>query len=379
MRLIGQIKGEEQAYAFTSFLTQEDIECTYDPLKSADEPTFEIWVMHEDDIEMAQHWLQEYQKNPEDPRFETKGHPLDTKGVSAENLQQTEQQKMAALQAQFQRRPRAGFTRLIVLLCVIIYIWNGFQSAHLGKEKSGARFLGLTPLFINLIYDVPLNTPALLKFFEAYPIDSPKEFENLPPEAEAKFKKIEAIPTWTGFYGVILEWPKSREDLKVPMFDKISKGQIWRLFTPVLLHGGFLHILFNMLWLWLLGRQVEERVKKWQYLLMTIIIAIVSNTLQYLMSGPLFVGYSGIVCGLAVFIWMRQRRAPWEGYPLPRSALVFLGVFIVGMLGLQIVSFFLIRFNLANFPMNIANTAHLSGAITGMILGRIPFFSKGNV
>ena len=129
----------------------------------------------------------------------------------------------------------------------------------------------------------------------------------------------------------------------------------------------------------MLGTQIEARIKSWQYLLLTVLIGVISNTCQYLVSGPLFIGYSGIICGLAGFIWMRQKRAPWEGYPLHRSALVFLAIFIVGMFALQVVSFVLIRYNIANFPLNIANTAHLSGAISGLVLGRIPFFSKGNL
>ena len=140
-----------------------------------------------------------------------------------------------------------------------------------------------------------------------------------------------------------------------------------------------IHILFNMLWLWMLGRQVEERIKKWQYISVSLIIAIASNTAQYLMSGPLFIGYSGVICGLAGFIWMRQRKAPWEGYPLQKGTLIFLAVFILAMMGLQVASFVLIRFNIAEFDMNIANTAHIVGALTGIVLGRISFFSKGAV
>ena len=49
------------------------------------------------------------------------------------------------------------------------------------------------------------------------------------------------------------------------------------------------------------------------------------------------------------------------------------------MLALQVVSFVLMKFNIANFPMNIANTAHISGALTGIVLAKIPLFSKGSV
>ncbi len=234
-------------------------------------------------------------------------------------------------------------------------------------------------LNLNLSYDAPSSFALLVDFFENYQMETPEELDKLPETAKEAYQKIDSIPVWTGLYGIVLDWPKTKQDLDAPMFVKLREGEVWRLFTPCLMHGGFLHILFNMLWLWMLGRQIEERIKKWQYLSITIIIGIVSNTLQYLMSGPLFIGYSGIVCGLAGFIWMRQKRAPWEGYPLQRGTIIFLGIFIFGMLALQVASFLLLRFNIQNFPMNIANTAHIAGALTGIVLGRIPIFSKGSV
>lgn len=374
MRLVGRIKGEKEAFTFHAFLQKEGIEGRFEP--SHLEQTFDIWIEHEDEVDVARHWMEAFKKDPEDPRFSVETHPIDSKGVAASR--DPSPQPMPIRRS----RPapaRAPLTRMIIILCALLFFWNGYQAAHLAKNKSGARFFNLTPLFIDLCYDVPATFPLLVKFFEEHPMESPKDLDTLSPSVEAEYKQIEETPSWEGIYKVILKWPKANQDLGAPMFIKLREGQVWRLFTPCLLHGGFLHILFNMLWLWLLGRQVEERIKLWRYVAITLIIGIVSNTAQYLMSGPLFIGYSGVITGLAGFIWMRQRLAPWEGYPLNRATLIFLGVFIFGMLVLQVVSFFLIRFELAHFPMNIANTAHITGAFTGMLLGRIPFFARGKL
>ena len=41
-----------------------------------------------------------------------------------------------------------------------------------------------------------------------------------------------------------------------PMADSLAAGQWWRLFTPMLIHFGFLHIAMNGMWYWELGRRI---------------------------------------------------------------------------------------------------------------------------
>jgi len=130
-----------------------------------------------------------------------------------------------------------------------------------------------------------------------------------------------------------------------------------------------------MLWLWILGKQLETRMTKLRYILFVVIVGIVTNILQYLMGGPYFLGFSGVIMGMIGFIWMRQKIAPWEGYPLPKAAILFISIYVVAMLGLQVFSFFSQAFGGMVLAPNIGNTAHISGAVIGIILGKIPFFS----
>ena len=101
-----------------------------------------------------------------------------------------------------------------------------------------------------------------------------------------------------------------------------------------------------------------------------------SNVLQYFMSGPYFLGYSGIVVGMAGFIWMRQRQAPWEGYPLQRMTLMFILLFVVAMFALEFVAFLLQLAHVISFAPNIANTAHVVGGLAGALLGKLKFFRR---
>ncbi len=163
-----------------------------------------------------------------------------------------------------------------------------------------------------------------------------------------------------------------------PLFTKIREGEVWRLFTPCLLHAGILHILFNMAWAWLLIKQVEQRLSKWKTLILILLIGIVANFAQYFVSGPYFLGFSGVVVGLVGFIWVRQKIAPWEGYPLQKSTFLFILIFVIAMFALEIFSLVSAAITAKEISANIANTAHIIGGITGALFGRLPFFSRGS-
>ncbi len=204
--------------------------------------------------------------------------------------------------------------------------------------------------------------------------------ETLPSEGKYIIKEIQNIPHWQGYYEQVLAHLRGTgaSSTAAPLFEKIREGEVWRLFTPALMHTDFLHILFNMMWLIVLGRMMEDRLNARRYVLFILIVGIISNTSQYLMSGPNFMGFSGVVCGMVAFICVRQKVAPWEGYPLEQSTSMFLVYFIVALLAIELVSFYMeINHNTSISP-GIANTAHITGAAIGALLGFIPFFKKNN-
>ena len=136
---------------------------------------------------------------------------------------------------------------------------------------------------------------------------------------------------------------------------EVRHGQVWRLLTPIFIHFGPWHILFNMLWLRDLGSMIEARQSPWQLALLVLVLALFPNLAQYYMHGPMFGGMSGVVYGLLGYIWIRGKLDPGSGlYLHPTTVWMMIAWFVLcftGLLG------------------PIANTVHAVGLGLGMALG----------
>lgn len=132
----------------------------------------------------------------------------------------------------------------------------------------------------------------------------------------------------------------------------------WRLVTPIFLHFGILHILFNMLMLMQLGTIVEMARGSWRYILFVLAIAIPSNVAQYYWNGPLFGGMSGVLYGLFGYVWMKSRYEPGSGfYVTPNTVIWMVGWFVMCLF---------------HIIPGVANAVHGVGFAVGIILGRWP-------
>jgi GlpG protein len=145
----------------------------------------------------------------------------------------------------------------------------------------------------------------------------------------------------------------------------LQQGQLWRLFTPILIHFGIIHLLFNMLWLKDLGGLIETRWSRRTLAALVIVSAALSNLGQYLVNWDLrnglelanvwSGGMSGVVYCLLGYVWIRGRHEP--GLRLhPQIVALMLGWLVLcftGLLG------------------PIGNTAHLLGLLIGVGWGRI--------
>jgi GlpG protein len=138
----------------------------------------------------------------------------------------------------------------------------------------------------------------------------------------------------------------------------IRHGQVWRLITPMFLHFGILHIIFNMFWLRDLGSMIESRRGTFFFAMLVLTAAVIPNLIQYIVSGPNFGGMSGVVYALFGYVWVKGQLDPSSGIGINRESamimFVWLGLCMTGWLG------------------PIANTAHVVGLIVGTAFAYVP-------
>jgi membrane associated rhomboid family serine protease len=179
-----------------------------------------------------------------------------------------------------------------------------------------------------------------------------------------------SIPKWTAFpdYPVIsvtavlavAVTAASALDRDVSwLFDSplVRRGQLWLLITSALPHSGFMHVVFNIYWLWIFGTTVERVFGQARTLGLILFLAYGSGAMEYaFFAGG--VGLSGVGYGLFGFLWVLSRRdARLSGVLDVRTIRFFVGWFLACIV-LTVLDV---------FP--VANVAHGAGAFLGALAG----------
>ncbi|WP_293267808.1 rhomboid family intramembrane serine protease [Neptunomonas sp.] len=151
---------------------------------------------------------------------------------------------------------------------------------------------------------------------------------------------------------------EGRVILQDGLLESLLTFEVWRFITPIFMHFSLPHILFNALWIWVIGRRIEQLQGTWIFLIVVLWAGVTSNIAQFWVSGPLFGGLSGVVFAILAYTWLwdKQARVPFFGFP---PALMIFMVFwlVIGYTGLlEVIGF-----------GSIANTAHLAGLVAGLL------------
>ena len=147
----------------------------------------------------------------------------------------------------------------------------------------------------------------------------------------------------------------------------LINNEWWRLITPTFLHFSITHLVFNCLWIYILGSRIEKLDGLSIFLFIFIVTGILSNAGQFFWTQQyLFGGLSGAVYGLLGYCFIIELDGRHGRYGLPEALYLFMFIWLlVGFTG--VLSFF-------GFG-NVANTAHLVGMIAGFIIGLITKYS----
>ncbi|HEV8379359.1 MAG TPA: rhomboid family intramembrane serine protease [Tepidisphaeraceae bacterium] len=301
MRLLASLPNEDQASRFGDYLVTLGIDNSVEQGASG----WSVWVSDDDKVDAAKRELEQFQANPDDPRYTSAGR--NAAQVRTQQAKQAQRRARNFINVRTQWARSAG-NACAVTLAVIAMSCLVMLILFLGRDRVSISGLLISPRY--------------------------------PPDIAPTVK-------WLGpmFFHY---WPLGN-------LREIAHGQVWRLVTPVFVHGGALHLLFNMWMLRDFGFMIEQRRGSLRLTLMMILIAIPSNLAQYMMAGPWFGGMSGVVYGLFGYIWMKGKYSPHEGLALHRQTIVWM------------IAWFVLCFT----PLmgSIANTAHTVGLLTGMFFG----------
>lgn len=142
----------------------------------------------------------------------------------------------------------------------------------------------------------------------------------------------------------------------------ISEGQWWRFITPMFLHAGLLHLLFNMFSLYLFGPELEKLAGKLRFLTIYFMAGLFGTVATFLLQDAdyIHVGASGAIYGLlgafGALVYYARRT-------LPQLRQIILPIIVI-----SIVMTFL--------TPNINATAHLTGLAVGFLIGLSYFHPK---
>lgn len=146
------------------------------------------------------------------------------------------------------------------------------------------------------------------------------------------------------------------------------KKEYWRIFTPALIHFSLTHLLFNCLWIYVVGNEIQKLKGIFTLTFLILFSAIAANLAEFFLYGSIrFGGLSGVVYGLFGYCFAQEMILKKSYFSFPPSLYTF--IFIWLAIGYTDILYYL------GFGMT-ANGAHLGGLLSGMLIGIIHLNKK---
>ncbi|RRD31550.1 rhomboid family intramembrane serine protease [Streptococcus minor] len=137
------------------------------------------------------------------------------------------------------------------------------------------------------------------------------------------------------------------------LFLKYDPSQLWRLVTPVFVHIGWQHFLFNLLAIYIVGQLAEQIWGSWRFLLLYILSGIMGNVFTLLLTPDVVAaGASTAIFGVfaSIVVVGYFGRSPY----LKQMGQSYQALIVVNLI-----------FNL--FMPNVGIVGHLGGLVGGLL------------
>ena len=135
-----------------------------------------------------------------------------------------------------------------------------------------------------------------------------------------------------------------------------SLGIAFGTLAPMFLHFGELHLVFNLLWLWYFGKQLESLQPAGMFIVLVVLTSFVSNTTQYMaIEYNNFGGMSGVIYGLLGYTWIIHSLMPRSYLLINTNMFIF---FVIALVLMEVIA-----------SSWIATAAHVGGLVSGMAIG----------
>lgn len=175
------------------------------------------------------------------------------------------------------------------------------------------------------------------------------------------WKEIPKYPVISGIallaVGVTIAWWTGSNISSLFENAEIRRGQLWRFVTSVFPHLDIIHLAFNLYWLWALGTTIERVYGHLRTVLLILLFAVGSSSLDFAFAQG-GVGLSGVGYGLFGLLYVLSQHDERFRESLDRKTMnLFIGWFFICIL------------TTVTHLFNVANVAHASGAILGLLLG----------
>jgi GlpG protein len=329
MRQVGTLESETAARRFAAWLLAQRIEA-----HAEQEPSgWVVWVRDEDQLGKAREEFTHFCDHPNDPRYQTA-----EKSAEAVLREEAARRQQAAGNVVEMRgrwgtpgmpggRRKAPISMLLIGISAVIALltWNDTMEVSETAQPLGGVYRAL--LFVD---------PA------------------------------DAHTTASG-------------ELRshIDMWASIRRGEIWRLITPIFIHYGPMHIVFNVMMLFSFGTIVEDRRGPVFLLLLVVIVAVLSNAGQATEAmirdtEQRFGGLSGVCYGLFGYVLTKSRFDDRERYFLSPATTIL----ALGWLVLCILREFPGFSEMLSALPSTANTVHVVGLLTGAAMAYVPLVVK---